>query len=103
MASSFKRNPRWAQQVASSREMKAHRRRVADKIAEEAGRLGRGVARSYRATVAEDDDRIRVEARTGGINAASWIEFGNKNMPAHAPLRKGAEAAGASMKASNRR
>lgn len=102
MASSFKRNPRWAQQVRSSREMKAVRHDVAKDIASEAERLGKRVAHSYKTTIDEEGDRTRVDADTGGINAASWIEFGNQNMPAHAPLRKGAEAAGAKLKGGKR-
>lgn len=94
----FKRNPRLGQQVTASTKMKAGRRLVAQEIADEAERIGRNVARSYTTDVEEEGDRTRVLANTEVLNAAAWIEFGTGSMPAHAPLRRGAEAAGAHTK-----
>lgn len=69
-------------------------RNRAGRAANEAERIGKGAAGSYQATVEDTAEGVRIEASTGGINAASWIEFGSQNNPALAPLRRGAEAAG---------
>lgn len=97
MASSFKRNPNWKAEVRRSPEVRKLRRDAAEKVAREAERIGRQVAVSYACTVDDQADKTRVEADTGGINAASWIEFGTGGQaptPAYAPLRKGADHAG---------
>lgn len=105
MGASFKRNRNWPDEVKRSPEMRAVIRSRAKKVAEEAERIGRQVAPSYRTTVDEEDHVTRVSANTGGINAAGWIEVGTgapSPTPAYAPLRKGAEAAGLKTASGNR-
>lgn len=74
-------------------------------VATEAERNGQQVARSYKATVSDEGEAKRVTARTGGINAAAWIEFGTGGptpTPAHAPLRRAAETKGVTLRANRR-
>lgn len=69
-------------------------RASADDIAAAAESAGQRISASYTTSVDEDGDKIRVSADTDPLNAASWIEWGTQTLPASAPLRKAAEAAG---------
>ncbi len=90
----FVPNPGFPPRLKRSPEMRSMLRSRAARAAREATRIGKSFADSYEATVEDDDEGVRIEGNTGGINAASWWEFGTQNNPAVAPLRKGAEAAG---------
>lgn len=90
----FVPNPRFEAQAKRSPEMRAMLRKRAGRAANEVERIGKTFANSYRATVEDTADGVRIEGNTDGINAASWWEFGTSNNPAVAPLRRGAEAAG---------
>lgn len=90
----FVPNPGFEARAKRDPRMRAMLRSQGERVANEAERIGRQVAKSYQATVEDTATGVRVEATTDDINAASWIEFGNQNMPAYAPLRKGAEHAG---------
>jgi hypothetical protein len=70
----------------------------AEAAASAAENIGQGVASSYSVDVSASASGARLDANTGGINAAKWIEFGNSNLPAAAPLRKGIESAGLRLK-----
>lgn len=90
----FVPSPGFEERAANALEMRALLRALAAKVGGEAERIGRQVSKSYTTDIEDSDDGVRVVASTGQINAASWIEFGNQNLPAYAPLRKGAESAG---------
>lgn len=90
----FVPNPGFEAKAKRDPQMRAMLRRRGAKVAKEAERIAAGVSSSYEAKVEDTAEGVRVEANTTGINAASWIEFGNQNLPAYAPLRKGAEHAG---------
>ncbi len=94
----FVPNPRYEAQAKRDPQMRAMLRNRAAKAAQEVERIGRTFARSYKATVEETADGVRIEGNTDGINAASWAEFGSQNNPAYAPLRRGTEAAGLKIK-----
>lgn len=97
MAVEFRLNPGLADAVRRSPEVRALVRQMGERVGEEAQRLGQEVAPSYETRVEDEGDGVRVVARTGGINAAGWIELGTgapTPTPAYAPLRRGAEAAG---------
>lgn len=98
----FVPNPGFEARASRDPAMKAMLRARAGRAAKEVERIGQQVASSYQATVEETAEGVRIEASTDGINAASWIEFGNENMPAHAPLRRAAEANGGSVKGGRR-
>lgn len=87
-------SPGFDKRAERTPEMRALLRQSAGRAANEAERIGRQVAKSYTAEVEDVEGGVRIVATTDDINAASWIEFGNQNLPAHAPLRKGAEATG---------
>ena len=90
-------NPGFEATLSRTPAMKAMLRDRGERVANEAERIGRGVAGSYRATVEDSLEGVQVEASTAGINAASWIEFGTgapTPTQAYAPLRRGSEAAG---------
>lgn len=90
----FVPNPSFERQAKRDPDMRAMLRRRAGKAANEAERIGKGFADSYKATVEDTAEGVRIEANTDGINAASWAEFGSQNNPAYAPLRRGTEAVG---------
>lgn len=87
-------NPGFETEVRRSQEVRAACVEAGDRVATEAERIGRRVASTYHAEAVETKDGARVQADTGGIGAAGWIEFGTPTLPASAPLRRGAEAAG---------
>ena len=88
----FVPSPGFENRAERTPEMRAFLRQRAGRAANEAERIGRQVAKSYTAEVDDAGEGVRIVATTDDINAASWIEFGNQNLPAHAPLRKGTEA-----------
>lgn len=97
MSATFKRNPRWDDEVRRSPEVRVLRHRAATEVAREAERIGKSVSKSYRTEVDEQGDQTRVNANTEGINSASWIEIGTGGQaptPAYAPLRKAVDLAG---------
>jgi hypothetical protein len=65
----------------------------ASALATAATQLGKQVSSSYEAKVEQSTEGVRVVANTRPLNAAGWIEFGTADLPASAPLRRGAEAA----------
>lgn len=87
-------NPRLDESVRSSPEMRAALHELATKIATAAQSIGHEVSRTYHTQVTEEDGKVRVQADTNPLNAASWIEFGTQTLPARAPLRTAAEQAG---------
>lgn len=106
----FVPSPGFEGRAAKDVQMRRMLREHAAAVADEANRLGKQVANSYEAKVQWEFVRsegqatgVRVVASTDDINAASWIEFGNQNLPAYAPLRKGAESAGLKTRAGRRR
>lgn len=90
----FVPRPGFEAQAKRDPQMRAMLRNRAGKAANEAERIGKTFAASYKATVEDTAEGVRIEANTDGINAASWAEFGSQNNPAYAPLRRGTEAAG---------
>lgn len=94
MTARFVPSPGFEERAAKAPEMRTVLRGLAARAAADAERIGRQVAQSYGAKVEDSDDGVMIVASTDDINAASWIEFGNQNLPAYAPLRKGAESAG---------
>lgn len=96
---SFRLNRSLERDVARSAEVRALLHRKAQAIASEATRTGQAVASSYQAEVAETAEGVQVQANTGGINAAGWIEFGTSKLSVQAPLRKAAESVGLHLRA----
>lgn len=94
MAAEVRLNPNLEATVLRSPEVKRACLDAAEQVAGEASRIGRGAAGSYDAEAVETREGARVQADTRGIGAAGWIEFGTDTLPAYAPLRRGAEAAG---------
>lgn len=94
MANRFVQNPGLESQVKRSAELKAALALRARDAASTAEGIGQSVASSYRVDVKPSDDGVRIEANSGGINAAGWIEFGTSHLAARAPLRRGVESAG---------
>lgn len=74
--------------------VQAHLQEAANEVADTAEDLGSEIATSYATRVEENGDSYRVIAKTRGIDAAGWIEYGTQKLPAHAPLRRGVESAG---------
>jgi hypothetical protein len=102
MAAEVVLRPGWEADVVRSPEMAAALRQVGEHAAQEAERIGKDVAVSYETRVEPGEGSVRVVASAKGhqgegLEAAGWIEFGTGGpapTPAHAPLRKGAEAVG---------
>jgi hypothetical protein len=90
----FKQNPHLERELLASAELATVVEEAATAAGGEAERLGQGVASTYRVDIVVKGAKARLEANARDINAASWIEFGTPNLPATAPLRNGAEAAG---------
>lgn len=98
----FVPNPSFERQAKRDPQMRVALRSRATRAAREVERIGRQVADSYEATVEDTAEGVQIEANTDGINAASWIEFGNQNLPARAPLRRGTEQAGLKVRGGKR-
>lgn len=90
----FVPNPGFEARLRQSPEVRAVLHRHARGVARQAERLGQSVSRSYKTSVEDTPQGVRVAANTDPLNAASWIEFGSSNNVATAPLRRGAEASG---------
>jgi hypothetical protein len=95
MAVRFTANQGAEAEIKRSVEVKAALAARARDAASTAAGLGQAVAPSYHVDVADGDDGgLQLQANSGGINAAGWIEFGATHLPASAPLRRGVESAG---------
>lgn len=102
----FRYNQSFERDAARSPALKALLRQKGQEVGREADRIGQTVARSYRTEVEDTPEGVRVSASTGGINAASWIEWGTgppAPTPTYAPLRRGAEAAGLDLRDNRRK
>lgn len=91
--SRFVPNPRFEAELKRSTEMRAVVRHGAEAAAKEAKRLAPVDTGEYRASikVVEAGDDARVVA---GAGHAGYVEFGTRDTPVFAPLRRGTEAAG---------
>lgn len=105
MSVRFKPNPNFLRDLQRSREGRAALKEIAGGLADTAQGLGRAVADSYTTEVEEVDDKVVVTANTDSgpnvTDAAGWIEFGTGPpgpTPAHAPLRRAADAEGLKLK-----
>lgn len=93
----FKYRPAVEREIARSAQMRAATRARAQRSADEARRLAPVDSGKYRDSihVEETEDGARVVA---DADHAVHVEFGTEDTPAHAPLRRGTEAAGLKIK-----
>lgn len=93
----FKLNPRFMEGLTKEAKFQAGLLAVAEGVAKLAERNGTAVDPDYSAEAEIGKRGVQVRSHGGGINPAAWIEFGTGApgpTPAHAPLRRGAQAMG---------
>lgn len=94
----FRRNPNLERDLLADRDYRAALTSVGQRVAENANRIAQSAGAPWMARdrartvqVHPTDDGVRV---VNTDHAGHLMEWGGRNNPAHAPLRRGARAAG---------
>lgn len=99
----FTPNRAFAQEFVRDARTRAALEVAGKAVAAVAERNGKAVDRDYEVTVEQTARGVRLRARGGPLNPASWIELGTGQpgpTPAYAPLRRAARSMGLVLKPS---